>query len=77
MTYTVDLIDKDIIKLINDKDESIVYINKNSLNFDVKENDVLLFDGMNYVKDDSKSDSIEDSVCWCFDEASEYNPRSC
>lgn len=54
MTYTVDLIDKDIIKLINDKDESIVYINKNSLNFDVKENDVLLFDGTNYVKDDSK-----------------------
>ena len=54
MTYTVDLIDNDIIKLINDKDESIVYINKNSLNFDVKENDVLLFDGMNYVKDDSK-----------------------
>lgn len=54
MTYTVDLIDKDIIKLINDKDESIVYINKNSLNFDVKENDVLLFDGMNYAKDDSK-----------------------
>lgn len=54
MTYTVDLIDKDIIKLINDKDESIVYINKNSLNFHVKENDVLLFDGMNYVKDDSK-----------------------
>lgn len=54
MTYTVDLIDKDIIKLINDKDESIVYINKNSLNFVVKENDVLLFDGMNYVKDDSK-----------------------
>lgn len=54
MTYTVDLIDKDIIKLINDKDESIVYINKNSLSFDVKENDVLLFDGMNYVKDDSK-----------------------
>ena len=54
MTYTVDLIDKDIIKLINDKDESIVYINKNSFNFDVKENDVLLLDGMNYVKDDSK-----------------------
>ena len=54
MTYTVDLIDKDIIKLINDKDESIVYINKNSLNFVVKENDVLLFDGMDYVKDDSK-----------------------
>ena len=54
MTYTVDLIDKDIIKLINDKDESIVYINKNSLNFVVKENDALLFDGMNYVKDDSK-----------------------
>ena len=54
MTYTVDLIDNDIIKLINDKDESIVYINKNSLSFDVKENDVLLFDGMNYVKDDSK-----------------------
>lgn len=54
MTYTVDLIDNDIIKLINDKDESIVYINKNSLNFVVKENDVLLFDGMDYVKDDSK-----------------------
>lgn len=38
-----------------------------------------------YVEDDSKSDSIENnksdsienSVCWCFDEASEYNPRSC
>lgn len=29
------------------------------------------------VEDDSKSDSIENSVCWCFDEASEYNPRSC
>ena len=28
-------------------------------------------------KSDSKSDSIENSVCWCFDEASEYNPRSC
>ena len=26
-----------------------------------------------YVEDDS----IENSVCWCFDEASEYNPRSC
>lgn len=24
------------------------------------------------VEDDSKSDSIENSVCWCFDEASEY-----
>lgn len=29
------------------------------------------------VEDDSKSDSIENSVYWCFDEASEYNPRSC
>ena len=24
------------------------------------------------VEDDSKSDNIENSVCWCFDEASEY-----
>ena len=22
-------------------------------------------------------ENIENSVCWCFDEASEYNPRSC
>ena len=62
MTYTVDLIDNDIIKLINDKDESIVYINKNSLNFDVKENDVLLFDGMNYVKDDNKRQEKIDRI---------------
>ena len=29
------------------------------------------------VDEDSERDSIENGVCWCDSEASEYNPRSC
>lgn len=29
------------------------------------------------VEYESGRDGIENSIYWCFDEASEYNPRSC
>lgn len=62
MTYTVDLIDNNIVKLISDKDGSVVYINKSNLNFNVKENDVLLFDGANYIKDETKKNEKIDRI---------------
>ena len=52
MMYTVDSIENDIIKLINTSDNSIIYINKDILKFNVKENDCIVFDGNNYIKDD-------------------------
>ena len=34
-------------------------------------------DSIENIENSENSENIENSVCWCFDEASEYNPRSC
>lgn len=52
MKYSVDEIIDDIIKLENLETREIIYINKNDIDFDIYENDILILENNKYIKDD-------------------------
>lgn len=52
MKYSVDEIIDDIIKLENLETMEIIYINKSDIDFDIYENDILVFENNKYIKDD-------------------------
>ncbi len=52
MKYSVDEIIDDIIKLENLETREIIYINKSDIDFDIYENDILVFENNKYIKDD-------------------------
>lgn len=52
MKYSVDEIIDDIIKLENLETREIIYINKSDIDFDIYENDILVFVNNKYIKDD-------------------------
>ena len=59
--YSVDRIENDYIVLENIKTGNIVNVKKSYINFEVIENDILLFDGEKYQKDsDKKMNLIND-----------------
>ena len=60
MKYAVDKIEDNVVTLENISDCSITNIDKNIISYEVKEGDILLFDGKNYIKDDlSKEERIK------------------
>lgn len=60
MKYAVDKIEDNIVTLENISDCSITNIDKNIIGYEVKEGDILLFDGKKYIKDDlSKEERIK------------------
>lgn len=52
MKYSVNEIIDDIIKLENLETREIIYINKSDIDFDIYENDILVFENNKYIKDD-------------------------
>lgn len=52
MKYSVDEIIDDVIKLENLETREIVYLNKSDIDFEVLENDILVFKVNKYYKDD-------------------------
>ena len=52
MKYSVDEIIDDVIKLENLETREIVYLNKSNIDFEVLENDILVFKVNKYYKDD-------------------------
>ena len=52
MKYRVDEIIDDVIKLENLETREIVYLNKSDIDFEVLENDILVFKDNKYYKDD-------------------------
>lgn len=52
MKYSVDEIIDDIIKLENLETREIVYLNKDELNLNIKENDILIYKNGAYRLDD-------------------------
>lgn len=60
MKYAVDKIEDNVVTLENISDCSITNIDKNIIGYEVKEGDILLFDGEKYIKDDlSKEERIK------------------
>ena len=52
MKYSVDEIIDDVIKLENLNSKELVYLKKEDLDFDVKENDILVLKDGKYQKDE-------------------------
>lgn len=52
MKYSVDKIEDNVVTLENISDCTIINIDKNIIDYEVEEGDILLFDGKNYIKDD-------------------------
>ena len=52
MKYSVDEIIDNVIKLENLETREIVYLNKSDIDFEVLENDILVFKDNKYCKDD-------------------------
>lgn len=53
MRYSVDEIIDDVIKLENLNSKELVYLKKEDLDFDVKENDILVLKDRKYQKDEN------------------------
>ena len=53
MKYSVDEIIDDVIKLENLNSKELVYLKKEDLDFDVKENDILVLKDGEYQKDEN------------------------
>ena len=53
MKYSVDEIIDDVIKLENLNSKELVYLKKEDLDFDVKENDILVLKDGKYQKDET------------------------
>ena len=53
MKYSVDEIIDEIIKLEDLETRDIVYLDKKDLDFDIRENDILVFKNNKYYKDDN------------------------
>ena len=53
MKYSVDEIIDDVIKLENLNSKELVYLKKEDLDFDVKENDILVLKDGKYQKDEN------------------------
>lgn len=53
MRYSVDEIIDDVIKLENLNSKELVYLKKEDLDFDVKENDILVLKDGKYQKDEN------------------------
>ncbi len=53
MKYSVDEIIDEIIKLEDLETRDIVYLNKKDLDFNIRENDILVFKNNKYYKDDN------------------------
>ena len=53
MKYSVDEIIDDVIKLENLNSKELVYLKKEDLDFDVKENDILVLKDGKYKKDEN------------------------
>ncbi|MBR1416805.1 MAG: DUF3006 domain-containing protein [Bacilli bacterium] len=56
MKYSVDRIEEDIAILENIETGEIVEINKNELEEDIKESDILIFKDNKYIKDDEEKE---------------------
>lgn len=57
MKYSVDEIIDDVIKLEDLKSRELVYLKKEDLDFEVKENDILVLKDGKYYKDDSEKEA--------------------
>ena len=53
MKYSVDEIIDEIIKLEDLETRDVVYLDKKDLDFDIRENDILVFKNNKYYKDDN------------------------
>ena len=53
MKYSVDEIIDEIIKLEDLETRDIIYLDKKDLDFDIRENDILVFKNNKYYKDDN------------------------
>lgn len=53
MKYSVDEIIDGIIKLEDLETRDIIYLDKKDLDFDIRENDILIFKNNKYYKDDN------------------------
>ena len=53
MKYSVDEIIDEVIKLEDLETRDIIYLDKKDLDFDIKENDILVFKNNRYYKDDN------------------------
>lgn len=56
MKYSVDRIEEEIAILENIETGEIVEINKNELEEDIKESDILIFKDNKYIKDDEEKE---------------------
>ena len=56
MRYSVDEIIDDVIKLENLNSKELVYLKKEDLDFDVKENDILVLKDGKYQKDENANE---------------------
>lgn len=56
MKYAVDRIEEDIIVLENIKNNKIVEININDIDFKVKEKDILIYKNNKYIKDNKEKE---------------------
>lgn len=54
MKYAVDKIENEVATLENIMDGSKINILVNDIPFNIRESDILVFDGENYIKDDSE-----------------------
>ena len=62
MKYTVDEIINDVVTIINTQTEEKKYVNISNMPDNVKENDILVFDGTVYHKDLESQKQIEDRI---------------
>lgn len=57
MKYSVDEIIDDVIKLEDLESRELVYLKKEDLDFEVKENDILILKDGKYYKDDGEKEA--------------------
>lgn len=62
MKYSVDEIIDDVIKLEDLNSKELVYLKKEDLDFDVKENDILVLKDGKYQKDENAKEERQ-SIC--------------
>lgn len=62
MKYSVDEIIDEIIKLEDLETRDIVYLDKKDLDFNIRENDILVFKNNKYYKDDNLKEKRIDTL---------------
>lgn len=62
MKYSVDEIIDEIIKLEDLETRDIAYLDKKDLDFDIRENDILVFKNNKYYKDDNLKEKRIDTL---------------